>query len=106
MSGNYTARYRPLPLITALYFPAAIASGTLLFTGFTVRKYAHNALISESVSAPIPCHGIGGRIMRPDPMCFPVRMVAMNVASVHAASPVESGVRFEATPRPRGRATR
>ena len=41
------------------------------------------------------CHGMGGRIGRPTPACFPVRMASTNIASVHLPRPdASSGVRL------------
>ena len=40
--------------------------------------------------------GIGGRTGRPVPRCLPVRIVAMNCASVHAPIPEACGVRLAA----------
>src|SRR5437868_4147998 len=48
-------------------------------------------------------HGIGGRIGRPLPMCFPVRIACMNCSCDHAPSPAaESGVRFAEKLTPHG----
>src|SRR5437773_12254538 len=59
------------------------------------------ALRSASVAFEYIFHGIGGMMARPAPTCLPVRIVLMNMSSVHFPIPVSgSGVRFvvKATP--------
>src|SRR5262245_5759243 len=59
--------------------------------------------MSSSGSAPTIQYGIGGRIARPLPWWRPVRIVAMNMSSVHEPRPVSlSGVRFAVKLTPHG----
>ena len=57
------------------------------------------AFKSSSLNFEYICHGIGGRMSRPVPMCLPVFMAFRNASSDHALlfKPVSgSGVRFAA----------
>src|SRR5262249_47422737 len=57
------------------------------------------ALRSSSLSFEYICHGIGGRMSRPDPICLPVFIALRNASSDHALlfSPVSgSGVMLAA----------
>src|ERR1044071_5576581 len=70
-------------------------AGTLLLIGGNDCRKANTAFKSSSVNLATNGHGIGGRISRPFPKCLPLRIVLINVASLHAPIPVaESGVRL------------
>src|SRR5262249_36485556 len=61
-------------------------------------------LRSSSLSFEYICHGIGGRMSRPDPICLPVFIAMRNASSDHALlfSPVSgSGVMLAAKEVPR-----
>ena len=72
-------------------------SGTWFVIGEIVPKYAQMALTSSSLSCPNIRQGMGGKMGRDVPMCFPVRIAWMKSSSVQTPlrSPVSvSGVHF------------
>src|SRR5438132_4966792 len=58
--------------------------------------------MSASVRLLYDAHGIGGRISRPVPRCFPFRIVLTNASSLQLPIPVASGVRFVVKDTPHG----
>src|SRR5580693_3275284 len=69
-------------------------SGTLFLIAGIVFRNAKIDLRSSSVISLNSCHGIGGMIGRPVPMCLPDLIARRNVASSHLPNPDVSGVRF------------
>ena len=69
-------------------------SGTRFEIAGSERRQAKTAFKSPSFKLDDACHGIGGKMGRPTPMCFPARIAWMNISSVQMPRPVSlSGVK-------------